>query len=177
MPSDNNDSLQVVKALTEVSGAVATTSVGVAELRSEVKDFDRDMRARVDNLDRSHQELRLTLSKDIESRDILIRLLKEEREERRQITALDRTTSQEVRKEARADMKEQQALLRSAAQAVWAKGGQWLVLGLVLIILSLLNKELGLGLPFFDLIAGKDTPAAPASPQVPSSLFSPTTGG
>lgn len=159
MSDQNNthDSIQIVKALTEVSTSVATTSIGVAELRSDVKDLDRDVRARMENLDRSHQELRLGIEKDAESRDLLINLLQEERDDRRKATAQDRETSIEVRKEAREDVKEWRGMFTGAFSAVWDKGGQWLILGVVLIFLALLNQQLDLGLPFFDLITGGDT--------------------
>jgi len=105
----------------------------------------RNLVAKVENIDRSVQELALALESDQKLRTAEIEWIKELVEERK----TDLATAKELEQKNK-DVKRE--MLKSVGKAVWEKGGQWLVFGLVAIILIGLNQALGLGIPFLKLL-------------------------
>lgn len=115
MPEELTKLLAEVKALKE---AMKVTEGTEALDRKEVL-------ARLENLDRSVQELQLTLQQAEESRkrewELVQKLLSEERAERR-----------EGALEVKVEQKERRSLIVGSVKAVWDKGGQWIVAAICL---------------------------------------------
>ena len=167
------------EAMSALQGAIQSLQGELLELKNSNNERANTISAKVENLDRTLGEFSLLYETDAKKRiseaEKIFSLLKEEREERRQMTTNTRENEQEARqqeREAREDsaltLKDQVALIRQevaeerarevqakeqqtnlivqASKAIWDVGGKYIVAAISLVFVAVVMKMTGLSL-------------------------------
>lgn len=161
--------IRSTEAVVRLEGSVAGLAKDMSEHRGEERAQWNTILAKLDNCDRSVQELRFVIEQQ-EKR--LIAQVEEERKDRRLAVADGQKAADQseqgahalvkkliddelgARKLAREDQKEKRNLLVGAAKAIWEKGGQWVVAAVCLYLVLTLKTCGGSGFDLSKILGG-----------------------
>lgn len=162
------------EAMTHLNASVSSLTQDYAEGRKAAREASATVAAKLDNLDRSVAELKLSEEKAESARQAELKriydLLGEERRDRREAVSEGRDGErgareqqsevlrrlvQEEMHDRRGQRDQNKDILVSATKAMWDKGGQWIVLSVAFLIMGAVMKLTGVTLADILGIAGK----------------------
>ena len=153
------------EATTHLNATVSSLQQDYTEARKQARERTSTFAAKLDNLDRSVSEMKLIAEKGESARQAELKriydLLGEERKDRREAVTEGREGERDARTSERDWVREiireevgdrrtvrdqNKNLMVSAGEAIWDKGGQWVVAALALLVLAAVMKLTGLSL-------------------------------
>lgn len=155
------DSIEL--SLARLEAAVGQFQQDYAQGRQNAKEAGHSVLAKLDNLDRTVSELRLTVETGEAARGAELKrifdLLAEERLDRRDLLSNQGKDEKALIQElVRAEVQGRKAnsnLVVSASQAIWAAGGKYIVLAFAILFVAVVMKLTGLKLTDFLSLTGK----------------------
>jgi len=143
----------LAKVLSSLTVTLADFQRDYTEGKRLARESQLALTAKLDNLDRSIGEMRLLAEQAETARkgemQRIFDLLGHERQDRRELQASGKDDKDFVREIIREEMgtrKKNHAVLVTAGKAVWTAGGQWIVLGVTVLIVAAVLKLAGLNL-------------------------------
>lgn len=133
--------IRSTEAMVRLEAAFAEQTKEIAAQHSEERSTWNSAFAKLDNCDRSVQELRFVIEQQ-EKR--LIEQVEEERKDRRAAVKAERM-----------DQKENRNMVIHTAQAIWEKGGQWVVAAVCLYLVLTIRQCSPAGFDLSTIIGGK----------------------
>lgn len=165
--STTADAVSVLVKNTETLAHLNATLVGLQTEYADGKRLSREahltMAAKLDNLDRTVSEMKMTAEHAEASRQAelqrIFALLGDERRDRKEVTASagkdERALLREMIREEMEGRRRQGNLVTEAGKAVWAAGGRYIVLALAILLVATVMKATGMSLADILGLAGK----------------------
>ena len=151
------------EALAHLNSSMAGLQAEYVDHKRQVREANLTLAAKLDNLDRTVSEMKMTAEHAEASRQAelqrIFALLGDERKDRKEITASagkdERELLREMIREEMEGRRRQGGLVVDAGKAIWAAGGRYIVLAIAVLLVAAVMKATGLNLADILGLAGK----------------------